>query len=357
VLSGAALYGTGLWGGASNCGVVYKVNTDGSGYRVLHNFSGSDGKGPIAGVLVCGSTIYGTTWGGGSTNRGTIFQLDTDGGGYTVLHSFTGPEGMNPHTSLVMSGTNLCGMTAYGGDNNGGVVFRLALPPPALAGPPQSQTAEAGTSVEFCADATGSPTLFYQWLLNDLTPLGTPTTNCVLLLTNVQAGSVGAYSVVVSNAMGAVTSSPARLNVIPAVERRPVPGLKVTGEAASLLNFDYASPLSPAPNWTTLGSVSLTSTSEYCFDLTLPLPPQRYYRAWRTGASGAVPPLDLHLVPAITLTGSIGDSVRLDYINQFGLTDAWATLATVVMTNTSQLYFDTSSIGQPARLWRIVPVP
>ena len=67
--------------------------------------------------------------------------------------------------------------------------------------------------------------------------------------------------------------------------------------------------------------------------------------------------LDLHMVPAITLTGNIGDSLRLDYINQFGPIDAWVTLDTVTLTNTPQLYFDTSSIGQPPRLWRIVPVP
>jgi hypothetical protein len=65
----------------------------------------------------------------------------------------------------------------------------------------------------------------------------------------------------------------------------------------------------------------------------------------------------LHIVPAITLTGNIGSKVRLDYINQFGPIDAWVTLATVTLTNTSQLYFDASRIGQPARLWRIVPVP
>jgi hypothetical protein len=101
----------------------------------------------------------------------------------------------------------------------------------------------------------------------------------------------------------------------------------------------------------------MSTTSQYCFDLTLPLPPQRFYRAWQTGAPSVIPSLDLHLVPAITLTGSIGHSVRLDYINQFGPTDAWVTLATVPLTNTSQLYFDISAPGQPARLWRFVPVP
>ena len=63
------------------------------------------------------------------------------------------------------------------------------------------------------------------------------------------------------------------------------------------------------------------------------------------------------MVPAITLSGSSGDSVRLDGINAFGPTNSWFTLDTVTLTNTSQLYFDTSAIGQPPRLWRIVPVP
>ena len=74
--------------------------------------------------------------------------------------------------------------------------------------------------------------------------------------------------------------------------------------------------------------------------------------------SGGTPlALGLNFVPALTLTDAIGNSVRVDYINQFGPTDAWATLATVTLTNTTQLYFDTSAIGQPPRLWRIVPVP
>ena len=89
----------------------------------------------------------------------------------------------------------------------------------------------------------------------------------------------------------------------------------------------------------------------------MPLPPQRFYRSWQTGTPGVRPSLDLHLVPAITLTGSIGHSVRLDYINQFGPTNAWGTLDTVRLTNTSQLYFDVSALGQPRRLYRLVQIP
>jgi hypothetical protein len=53
----------------------------------------------------------------------------------------------------------------------------------------------------------------------------------------------------------------------------------------------------------------------------------------------------------------VGDSLRLDYINQTGPTDAWVPLDTVTLTSTSQLYFDVSVLSQPGRLYRIVPVP
>jgi hypothetical protein len=229
--------------------------------------------------------------------------------------------------------------------------------PPTIQTSPQTQTAEAGSAVDLRVEASSSTPLFCRWYLN-YTNLLSCGTNQELELTNVQFAQSGAYTVVVTNVLGVVTSAPAMLNVIAPVERRPVPGVKVTGEAASLLNVDYASSLSATPNWLPLDTVTLASTSQYYFDVSQPLPPQRYYRAWQTGTPSVIPSLSLlGIVPAITLTGSIGHSVRLDYINQFGPTDAWVTLATVTLTNTLQLYFDTSARGQPDRLYRLVQVP
>ena len=100
--------------------------------------------------------------------------------------------------------------------------------------------------------------LTYQWFFNDSVPVGSLTTNSTLELSSVQLSQSGAYTVVVTNVAGAVTSSPAMLNVIAPFKRRPVPGVKVTSQTASLLNVDYANSLRPTPNWTTLDSVSLT---------------------------------------------------------------------------------------------------
>jgi uncharacterized repeat protein (TIGR03803 family) len=336
---------------------VFKVNPDGSGYQVLHNFSGSDGASPSTELILCGSVIYGTTLRGGSSDLGTIFQLNTDGSGHTILLDFTGREGAHPNSPLVLSGTNLCGMTESGGEYDVGVVFSFALPPPVISQPPQSQTAEAGADIMFSARANGLGLLTYQWFFNDGSVVSGATTNSAMLLTNAQVNACGSYAVVVSSFVGAVTSTPVLLNVIAPVARRPVPGVKVTGQPGTSWDVVCANSLSPAPSWSRLGPIALTSTPQYFFDLTQPLPPERFYRAWLATDPLVLPVLDLRWVPAITATGSIGSKLRVDGINRFGPIDAWFTLGTVTLTNASQLYFDTSAPGQPERLYRLVQTP
>jgi hypothetical protein len=229
------------------------------------------------------------------------------------------------------------------------------LEPPIITHPPQSQTAYIGSTVDFRARATGSSPLAYQWSFNGSAISGAGSTE--LQLTNVTAAQAGTYTLVVTNVSGAVTSAPAMLSVIPTVERRMVPGLSLLGQPGSLLNLDDADVSGPSPAWATFDSVTLTNSSQWYFDLSTPLPPQRFYRAWQTGGPTIIPTLSLYMVPAITMAGPVESSVRVDYINQFGPTGAWVALDTVTLANTSQLYFDVSAPGQPPRLYRLVQVP
>jgi hypothetical protein len=183
-------------------------------------------------------------------------------------------------------------------------------------------------------------------------------TNPVLALSSVQPSNSGAYGLITSNTFGAVTSAPAMLQVIAPVEHRPVPAINLFGDEGTLLHLDYANSPVPSSNWLLLDTVSLVSTSPLYFDINAPMAPERYHRSWQAGTPVGRPSLNLSgLVPAITFTGNIGDHLRLDYINQIGPIDAWVAVDTVTLTNTSQLYFDVTSIGQPPRLYRIVPVP
>ena len=132
VLSGNTLYGKTTSGGSSGHGTVFAVNTDGSGFTLLHDFTGGDGYAPVAGLLLSGNTLYGTTV-GGSSGAATVFAVNTDGMGFLVLHVFTGDEGNSPQGDLILAGNTLYGTTMFGGTNGTGTVFSIALPPPQLA--------------------------------------------------------------------------------------------------------------------------------------------------------------------------------------------------------------------------------
>jgi uncharacterized repeat protein (TIGR03803 family) len=127
-LSGSTLYGMTSSGG-NNFGTVFKMNTDGTGFEVLHPFTGSDGQYPNGSLTLSGSTLYGMTYGGGGgTNAlGTVFQMNTNGAGFATLHTFTGSvnDGRNPYGSLTLSGSTLYGMTSQGGVTNAGTVFKM----------------------------------------------------------------------------------------------------------------------------------------------------------------------------------------------------------------------------------------
>src|SRR5437667_143815 len=97
VLSGNTLYGTTWQGGSSGNGTVFAINTNGTGFTILHRFTGGDdGGGPSAGLTLSGNTLYGTAEFGApsATGRGTVFAVNTDGTGFTILHTFTalGPD-------------------------------------------------------------------------------------------------------------------------------------------------------------------------------------------------------------------------------------------------------------------------
>lgn len=145
-------------------GTVFRVNSDGSGFRVLLRFSNvpfrqtPDQLPNSEAWLIEGSdgVLYGTTHSGGRTDEpcsqngaGTVFRLHKDGSGYAVLHLFAPPpcfffasrptdrtadrlveeiprDGSFPAAALVEASNGiLYGTTVAGGGSNGGTVFKL----------------------------------------------------------------------------------------------------------------------------------------------------------------------------------------------------------------------------------------
>jgi uncharacterized repeat protein (TIGR03803 family) len=115
VLVGSTLYGMAGLGGASSIGglgAVYKIQTDGSAFELLHSFSSTGGYLPTGEPVVSGSTIFGTCESGGGSGYGTIFKMGVDGSGFTELHSFIGgSDGKMPWGHLTVSGSTIYGFT------------------------------------------------------------------------------------------------------------------------------------------------------------------------------------------------------------------------------------------------------
>jgi uncharacterized repeat protein (TIGR03803 family) len=128
------LYGTSEFGGTYNYGTVFSLNTDGAPFTLLHSFTSlslnppytnADGAEPFGGLVQYENTLYGTTVMGGTWGNGTVFAVNTNGTGFTVLHCFTNTDGARPQTTLTLSGSTLYGTTAYGGTNGDGTVFAM----------------------------------------------------------------------------------------------------------------------------------------------------------------------------------------------------------------------------------------
>ena len=77
----------------------------------------------------------------------------------------------------------------------------------------QNWALELGTRASFVVTASGTPPLSFQWRLDGRNLEGK--IQNTLTVTNLQSADGGDYSVVVSNAAGAVTNEPARLWVVP----------------------------------------------------------------------------------------------------------------------------------------------
>lgn len=136
-VSGNTIYGVthrgGIINGFEEYGIIYRVNTDGSDFTVLHRFNEAVGDGyrPAFGLVLSGNTLYGTTSGGGAFDDGVVFKINTNGTDYQNIHSFSyATDGREPRSELTLIGNTLLGTTREGSlptFPNGGMIFKIGL--------------------------------------------------------------------------------------------------------------------------------------------------------------------------------------------------------------------------------------
>ena len=105
---------------------------------------------------------------------------------------------------------------------------------PTITTQPLPQTVMVGTSATFSAQVDGASSLTFQWRKDGTNLTGATSSNYSIAIT--QPNHVGAYTVVVSNSFGSVTSAPPAvltLNIPPTVTQQPQSQTVVAGAAAT----------------------------------------------------------------------------------------------------------------------------
>src|SRR5437899_3595979 len=149
----------------------------------------------------------------------TTFEYSPDGASWTNRGGIRIPGGWQLAGLALPTSTTFRarGYTVGGRDNASGWFVETITGPPVITSQPASLTNNAGTTAAFTVYTFGGPPS-YQWRKDagNLADGGhvTGAATATLTLSNVLGGDSAAYSVVISNSYGSLTSAVATLTVI-----------------------------------------------------------------------------------------------------------------------------------------------
>ena len=276
-------------------GTAFRITPSGT-LTTLHTFGDlnlNDGLFPYAGLVQSmDGNLYGTTYTDHAGGHGTVFRMAPDGSAFATLVYYDGcNDGAQPQAALIEDPDgNLYGTTSAGGPCQAGqgTVLRLSTAcPPQITCPPAKQAAVLGANVMLGVAVSGARPFTYQWQRNgaSLADGGnvSGSTNRSLTVANAALADAATYSVIVSNALGSVTSAGARLTVVPppvfltAGQSNCTLTLTWSAAAGQKYRLQYKSSLT-ATNWTNLGSAITAADSVLAASDVVCTNSQRFYR-------------------------------------------------------------------------------
>jgi hypothetical protein len=121
--------------GDTNVGVVFRINTDGTDYRLLHSFNNSaEGMKPAAALLSASdAALYGTASEGGEAGVGSVFSLANlpiikslsmtpTSAHIQILGNTNRTYGIEASTNLALPAWEALGQPTVTGGTSGGVL-------------------------------------------------------------------------------------------------------------------------------------------------------------------------------------------------------------------------------------------
>jgi hypothetical protein len=126
-------------------------------------------------------------------------------------------------------------ITNASGSATSTLVLLAVTYPPMITNEPTSVSAIVSNNATFSVGVSGDAPLSYQWYFNVTNVVGLNTN--VLVLNSVTAADAGSYSVIITNASGSATSTPALLTVAypPVITNEPVDLVVIVSNTASFI--------------------------------------------------------------------------------------------------------------------------
>jgi hypothetical protein len=235
-----------------------------------------------------------------------------------------------------------------------GTIARLAPDatpePPSVLVAPQTQIATLGSSATFSATIGGSPTLYYQWRKDGTNVIGATATNYTIA--SVTTNHIGYYDLVVTNAYGAITSTPpAALLIAPSLLSPYVGAVGLWGQQATLSVSAWGSG-TLSYQWYKSGQAISDATNSTLVFPSVQISDAGAYSVVVTSAYGSVTntPADLVVNPAevsialyagITIHGTIGYNYGIEYATNLQ-NAVWQYLTNVTLSQPTEIWVDTS---------------
>jgi len=215
---------------------------------------------------------------------------------------------------------------------------------------PQSVALHAHDTASFSVAASGTVPLSYQWSLNGTNISGA--TSSSVTIPDVLQTDVGAYSVVVTNAFGSVTSSNAMLFMYPFIATPFAGAVTYWGKPATFSFLALGTvPLSyqwfqdgVAMHNATNASLSFTSMQATNAGLYSVVVSNPLGSVTNTPAQVLVYPagVSLGFAPTVTINGVIGYSYIIQSTTDLTKTNSWITLTNLTLTQPVMLWADTT---------------
>ena len=256
-------------------------------------------------------------------------------------------------------------------NSDGSVTSRWAtltvLIAPSIISQPSGLLLPAGSTATFHVTATGSAPLAYQWQKGGVNLVNagrvSGATSADLTITSILAADAGNYKVVVSNAVQAVTSQVARLDlpVPPTITTNPVSQVVGLGEVATFsVTATGSAPLNY--QWYFNGSAIIGATSP---SFTAPTTNAAWlgsYQAqvWNSAGTNWSSTAglwlnDLKMYAGVNIYGPMGSNCVVQYATNLNNPIRWTWLQSATIVTNPTVIIDYTSPDQPKRFYRTLP--